>query len=639
MEKRILVVIVLSIAFMVIWNHFVIAPKQAELQARAEAEQARLEAEAAAEVAARPPEAADPAKPAAVPPPAETGAEPIAATDVAAEEATWETVTAEAEEVALVDEALYRVEVTNVGGRIKSWILTSFNGGDGSPLELVAASGHTLGHLPLEIAYGGPENSARINSALWRVEHDAVVDPELLGRYDGTVARTLRMVYADGRGIEAVKEFVFYHDTYRVGFGCRVTNQGTPQEFGLTLGPGFGNPSTEEAKSRYFFFGRALLETAPPGGSSKIERVADQEVSSKGRDESGYLLGFIRKRVPYRKDGDALRIENPVRWIGLEDNYFLFSMVPGALPGPARIHPYIIEVEAEIEAGADEKKTTQPEVHLAVSTTVNPESPHFDLYVGPKEDAALRAGGLDPKQVIDFGFFGVIARPLLWLLNAIYGAVGNYGIAIIILTILIKILFLPLTHKQLSSMKKMQSVQPQMKAIQAKHKKVKGDMKAKQKMNEEVMALYKKEGVNPLGGCFPLLLQLPVLYAFYSFLPAAIELRQAPFFLWVQDLSLKDPYYVTPIVMGLTMFLQQKLTPMASVDPTQRRMFLFMPLIFTVFFISLPSGLVLYWLVNNVLSIFQQMFINRQKDPAAAVPAGKKGKAGKTVAPKPRKKK
>ncbi len=209
----------------------------------------------------------------------------------------------------------------------------------------------------------------------------------------------------------------------------------------------------------------------------------------------------------------------------------------------------------------------------------------------------------------------------------------------IILTIIIKILFLPLTHKQLSSMKKMQAVQPKMKAIQAKYKKDKSDMKARQKMNEEVMALYKKEGVNPLGGCFPLLLQLPVLYAFYSFLPVAIELRQAPFILWVQDLSLKDPFYVTPIVMGATMFLQQKLTPMASVDPTQRRMFTMMPLLFTFFFINLPSGLVLYWLVNNVLSIFQQLFINRKKDQPVPAPAGKKGTSAKGPAAKPRKKK
>jgi len=238
-----------------------------------------------------------------------------------------------------------------------------------------------------------------------------------------------------------------------------------------------------------------------------------------------------------------------------------------------------------------------------------------------------------------FGFFGFIGRPLLWLLNAIYDVLGNYGFAIIILTIIIKILFLPLTHKQLSSMKKMQAVQPKMKAIQAKYKKDKSDMKGRQKMNEEVMALYKKEGVNPLGGCFPLLLQLPVLYAFYSFLPVAIELRQAPFILWVQDLSLKDPFYVTPLVMGATMFLQQKLTPMASVDPTQRRMFTMMPLLFTFFFINLPSGLVLYWLVNNVLSIFQQIFINKQKDKTAPDPRGKTKKGAKSTEAKARKKK
>jgi len=507
----------------------------------------------------------------------------------------------------------------------------------------VAASAHKLGHLPLEISYGGPETSARINTAHWQVERSAPVGTEVTGSFEGEVADTLRLVYADGQGLEVTKEFAFYRNNYHLGFSCRVTRDGVPQEYEIMLGPGMGNPSEEEAKNRYFFFGRVMLETAPPGGAPKIERVAEAEVNSKGGNESGHLLGFIRKRVPYRRDGESLLIENRVRWIGLEDNYFLFSLVPDAEPGPARIHPFRLvqtaELLAEAEAGAEEKKATQPETHLAVSTLVSAENLRFDLYVGPKEETALSAGGLNSKEVIDFGFFGFLGRPLLWLLNAIYGVLGNYGFAIIILTIIIKILFLPLTHKQLTSMKKMQAVQPKMKQIQAKYKKDKSDMKGKQKMNEEVMALYKKEGVNPLGGCFPLLLQLPVLYAFYSFLPVAIELRQAPFILWVQDLSLKDPFYVTPIVMGATMFLQQKLTPMASVDPTQRRMFTMMPLLFTFFFINLPSGLVLYWLVNNVLSIFQQLFINRQKDQPVPVTAGKIGKSEKSIAAKPRKKK
>ncbi len=628
MEKRTIVVIVLSILFLVVWNYFFVAPKQEQLREQAAAERAFQEAAAAAALAAAPPPVVSPVEPAADP------LDTLARPEEPTESLAWPAVAAAAEETVVIEDNLYRVELTNAGGRVKSWILKSFTGGDGNPLELVSGSAQTLGHLPLELAYGGPENSARINSALWQVERSASVDPDLVGKFTGEVADTLRLVYADGLGLEVVKEFVFYRDNYHLGFSCQVKDKGVPREYEILLGPGMGNPSKEEAKNRYFFFGRILLETAPPGGSTKIERVADRDVS-KSKKESGYLLGFIRKRLPYLRQGDSLLIESRVRWIGIEDNYFVFTMVPEAEPGPARIQLFSVSAADETE----EQKATLPEVHLAVSTTVNPESPRFDMYVGPKEEVALRAGGLNPNEVIDFGFFGIIGRPLLWMLNAIYGVLGNYGFAIIILTIMIKILFLPLTHKQLTSMKKMQSVQPQMKAIQAKYKKPKGDMKAKQKMNEEVMALYKKEGVNPLGGCFPLLLQLPVLYAFYSFLPVAIELRQAPFILWVQDLSLKDPFYVTPIVMGATMFLQQKLTPMASVDPTQRRMFTLMPLIFTVFFINLPSGLVLYWLVNNVLSIFQQIFINKKKDTPALAVAGKKEKPAKADASKPRTKK
>jgi len=654
MEKRTIIVIVLSILILLLWNYYVVAPKQREQQA---AEQARLE-QLAAEQALE--EEREAAREAAKPPAAEPQAAlPAGVTDpfgteeapVTAEEAvTWPAVAASSEEAVVIEDELYRVELTNTGARVKSWVLKAFHGGngEGQPLELVAEDAIGLDRLPLEIDYDGAERSARINSALWQVERSAVVDPALVGNFAGEVADTVRMSWADGQGLEIVKEFVFYRGSYHVGFGCRVTDRGQDQDYGIALGPGLGNPTKEEAKNRYFFFGRVMLETAPPGGTSKIERVTQEDVNRKGRDPGGYLLGFIRKRLPYENEGASLRILDNVRWIGIENNYFVFAMMPEAEPGPARIHPFHVEKPVEAAAGKEneEQKATRPETSLAVSTTVSAASPRFDLYVGPKEEAALRAGGLNPTKIIDFGFFGFIGRPLLWMLNTIFGAVGNYGFAIIILTIIIKILFLPLTHKQLSSMKKMQAVQPQMKAIQAKYKKLKGDMKARQKMNEEVMALYKKEGVNPLGGCFPLLLQLPVLYAFYSFLPVAIELRQAPFIFWVQDLSLKDPLYVTPIVMGATMFLQQKLTPMASVDPTQRRMFLFMPLIFTVFFINLPSGLVLYWLVNNVLSIFQQVWINKQKDkdaPAAA-PAGKKekavkGKAAKAITAKPRKKK
>jgi len=195
---------------------------------------------------------------------------------------------------------------------------------------------------------------------------------------------------------------------------------------------------------------------------------------------------------------------------------------------------------------------------------------------------------------------------LLVVLKFFYQYTGNYGVAIIILTILIKILFHPLTRKQYESMREMQKIQPKMQAIREKFK------NDKERMNREVMDLYRTHKINPLGGCWPMLLQIPVFFALYKALLNSIELRHAPFMLWIQDLSEKDPCYVTPIIMGVTMFLQQKMTPAAG-DPNQQKMMMFMPIIFTFLFLSFPSGLVLYWLVNNILTIGQQFVSQRRQ--------------------------
>jgi YidC/Oxa1 family membrane protein insertase len=199
------------------------------------------------------------------------------------------------------------------------------------------------------------------------------------------------------------------------------------------------------------------------------------------------------------------------------------------------------------------------------------------------------------------------------VLNFFYSYVGNYGVAIIFLTIIIKILFWPLSHKSYKSMESMKKLQPMMAKIREKHK------DDRQKMNQEMMQLYKTYKVNPAGGCLPMLLQIPVFFALYQALMGAVELRHAPFIstlpftdiVWLADLSAKDPFYITPIVMGATMFLQQKMTP-APGDPMQAKIMMFLPIIFTFLFLSFPAGLVVYWLVNNVLSIFQQWTIARK---------------------------
>jgi YidC/Oxa1 family membrane protein insertase len=229
--------------------------------------------------------------------------------------------------------------------------------------------------------------------------------------------------------------------------------------------------------------------------------------------------------------------------------------------------------------------------------------------------------------MVNWGIFSFIAVPLYGFLVWLFGIVGNFGVAIIIVTVIIKILFFPLTQRAMVNMRKtqerMSTLQPKMKAIRERFKKKK-DPDARKKMNQEIMALYQKEGVNPMGGlagCLPLLLQLPILYAMYRVLSNALELRGAPFFGWVHDLSLADPLMITPIVMGATMLAQQLMAMTKAKDPQQKqqqRMMLFMPIMFTFFFINMPSGLVLYWLVNNILGIGQQWLINRQAAKALA---------------------
>jgi YidC/Oxa1 family membrane protein insertase len=213
-------------------------------------------------------------------------------------------------------------------------------------------------------------------------------------------------------------------------------------------------------------------------------------------------------------------------------------------------------------------------------------------------------------RAINFGMFSFIVAPLLRTLKWINGWVGNYGWSILTLTVLIQLLILPLRHKSVVSMRKMQEIQPEAKAIQDRYAKLKTTDPARQKMNQELMALYKERGVNPASGCVPMLLPFPILIAFYSMLTTAIELRGQPFILWIHDLSAPDPYYVTPILMGATQLWQQVIQPAAGVDPAQRRMMMLMPIVFTFFFVNAPSGVALYWFATNLWGILQQYLTN-----------------------------
>ena len=226
-------------------------------------------------------------------------------------------------------------------------------------------------------------------------------------------------------------------------------------------------------------------------------------------------------------------------------------------------------------------------------------------YVGPKDYKILNSINPELTSVIEYGFFTFIAKPMFKILMAIYEAIGNWGWAIVILTILIRIVLFPLTWKGMVSMQKLKELSPKIKELQQKYK---GDP---QKLNAHMMQLYKKHGANPMGGCLPLLLQIPVFFAIYRVLLNAIELKGAEWILWINDLSVKDPYFILPILMGITMFIHQKITPTTITDPMQQKIFQYLPIVFTFFFITFPAGLTLYWFVNNILSIIQQLIVNK----------------------------
>jgi YidC/Oxa1 family membrane protein insertase len=331
-----------------------------------------------------------------------------------------------------------------------------------------------------------------------------------------------------------------------------------------------GSYPIEDKKSRYTFEGPVLLN---------------------GKHLEEFKLSTIKESGLFRN------FEGPVKWFGFEDKYFLKTAIPAGAPNATvsikRIDENIVSVSYDIPRSI---------VNPGQITTQD-----FSLFLGPKELKTLKTSGNELIKALDFGFFDFIAKPLLISMNWINNYVKIYGLAIIILTIIVKIVLYPLTLTSFKSMKELQKIQPLMKEIQATHK----DDRAK--MNQELMRIYKEHKINPMGGCLPMLLQIPILFALYKVFLSAIELRHTPFHIfgtWLPDLSAKDPYYITPVLMGLSWVIQQKLTPTTG-DPMQQKMMLIMPVVFTVMFLNFPSGLVLYWLVSNILSIAQQVYINR----------------------------
>ncbi len=289
-----------------------------------------------------------------------------------------------------------------------------------------------------------------------------------------------------------------------------------------------------------------------------------------------------KKMKFFRKHPDTPFTFSSVDSVGVDEGYFLLTYYGGSFSGEARVvgNGYI-------------------------ALKIFPETGSFSIFSGPKMEEILAACGNSLNKMLSFGVFTILAKPLLKFMKLTHRFTKNYGLDILLLTLLIKIVFFPLSHISFKSMKEMQKLQP---VIEQLKKKYKDD---KERLNRELIQMYRRHKVNPLGGCLPILIQIPVFFALYDVLLYAVEFRHAPFFLWIRDLSARDPYYITPIIMGATMVLQQKLTPTSS-DPTQSKLMYGMAIVFTVMFASFPSGLVIYWTFNNILSIFQQLYTLRK---------------------------
>ena len=464
-------------------------------------------------------------------------------------------VAAERVQNSTIDTNAFTAVFSNRGGQLVSFRLKNYDRKDepAREVDLVRQREANRTDYPFMLKTANSALTSRLNAALYAVSE----------REDRGV-RVVEYRYSDGQHT-ATKTFRLDPTTpYLLGYTIAIQ---PPVPYRVVVGPGIGNIGPDEVDSAAIITGHGVVQA---GGEFDV--------------------------IP-REKGEDFEEFDSIDYIGIEDNYFLTVLRPSR-PGQGVL-------DSEQFAGPAGKK--RQDFYAGVNADAAGVATG-NAFFGPKETQLLDHYGFG--EALQFGWFGLIARFFLTALVWINQYTQNYGFAIIVLTIIIKIVLYPLQHKSNVSMKKMQRVAPKIEAIKAKYKKAKTDAEQRNKMNQEMMQLYQKEGINPMAGCLPLVLQLPILWGFYNLLSRAIELRGAQWILWIKDLSEKDPTYVLPILMTATMFLQTYLTP-ATGDPAQRKMFLIMPLVFGFLFKDFPSGLVLYWLVQNILTIIQQLIMNK----------------------------
>ncbi len=480
---------------------------------------------------------------------------------------------AAAEAETVIENDLYRMTFTNRGAQVKSWILKEYRDDHGKPLELVSGAAEKYGY-PLSLWTYDEALRNKINSALYVAS----------GSGNLTAPAQVSFEYAD-QDLTVRKRFSF-DQTYLVRVETSVQQKGVVMAAFPAWPAGFGD---QQSPASY--------------AASRIEHQFNDKT----------------ERLEIKKISGGATLPGPFDWAGVVDQYFAAVFVPDDPQNAAAVTlRNAIDVPKDWRNPKPQETIKTDVLGVGVANLRGPSVQR--LYVGPKSLSVLEsvavptvnAAPQDLRALVNFGFFQVLARPLfLWLKWTYEKVIHNWGWAIALQTLIINLALLPLRISSMKSALKMQKVAPQIKAIQEKYKKYSMRDPRKQDMNQEVSALYKAEGVNPVGGCLPMLIQMPFLFAYYSMLGAAIELRQASW-LWIPDLSSRDPYFVLPIALVVSMIVTQKMMPQPGMDPAQQKMMsLMMPLMMGFLFYNLAAGLTLYYSLGNLIAIAQQAVMNR----------------------------
>ena len=555
MEKRVLLAIVLCIIVLVLWEKFFVPKRQP----------APPSTSPAVEQVPPAPTKPDQAKPTV--PKIPTSEAPAPSTP------SFPAPAAHTGRDVRVETPLYRAVFTETGARLKSFVLKRYRETieeDSPGKELVKTS--RIEDLPLAFNFVDRPVAA-LNLAPY------VADSKTSVTVSEGQNHTLTFSYEAPGWLRITRQYHFVADSYLIDLSVSVENLGDPWENAPTLSL-ISLPLSAGGGSRYTFQGPSLLV------NNELEEVKFKKI--KGEE----------------------KFPGPIDWVAYTGQYFIMALLP------VNLTPNHAQLEA-LDPATQMVGVTLIGPKIALQPGVQQQF-NYKLYLGPKEVNTLKAADPRLAKAVNFGWFDIIAQPLLVCLKFFNRYLHNYGYAIILLTLLIKLLFWPLTHKSYVSMKAMKKLQPKMQKIREKYK------DDKEKMNQEVMQMYRTHKVNPIGGCLPMVLQIPVFFALYRLLYSSIAIRHAPFLWWINDLAAPDrfpigvqiPYLgnglpILTVLMGVSMFAQQKMSPTGG-DPKMEKMMMMMPVVFTVFFVNFPSGLVLYWLVNNILSVGQQYYINKK---------------------------